>query len=260
MKTPRRKPGDQRPASGNLHSMGRVFSCLVTCCLLWGAAPSALSQSDDHGGHRVKLAFLYTIAKFIQRPPEAFHGPTSPLTLRVGGPDPLPNLCGLFLSWLVLEGANGEGNKTIPMAPFNTAFDDPWTNTIDAPGFLDLKYEHQSGGDCGYRTRFYYDHYNCNGSYPYVASSTGSASRVVNEDLAIGQQWGAEFDVSKKPGDHRTPIDGLEYRDDFQQVQRNYDLQPYFRYLNDHSSSSIGAAIVQDSIPLRSNLTDFRVT
>jgi iron complex outermembrane receptor protein len=161
---------------------------------------------------------------------------------------------------LTLEEAYGWRNRTIPTAPFNTIFNDPGTHTIDAPGFLDLKYEHKFGGDWGYRARFYYDHYNFSGSYPYDASSKGGPSRVVNEDLAIGQRWGAEFEVSKKPGDHQTPIAGLEYRDDFQQVQRNYDLQPYFRYLNDHRSSSIGAAFVQDSIPRRSNLTDFRVT
>ena len=149
---------------------------------------------------------------------------------------------------------------TIPTVSFDTIFNDPGTNTIDAPVFLDLKYEHKFGGNWGYRARFYYDHYNCNGSYPYVASWTGSPSRVVNEDLAIGQRRGAEFDVSKKPGDHQTPIAGLEYRDCFQHVQRNYHLQPYFLYSNDHRSSSIGAASVQDSIPLRSNLTDFRVT
>lgn len=68
--------------------MGRVFSCLITCCLLWGAPPSALSQSDDDAEYRVKLAFLYNFAQFIQWPPEAFHNPTSPLTFCVSGPDP----------------------------------------------------------------------------------------------------------------------------------------------------------------------------
>ena len=89
MKTPLRKPGDQRPARGNRQSMGRVFSCLIiTCCLLWGAPPRARSQSDDDNEYQVKLAFLYNFAQFVYWPPETFRGPDAPLTMCVAGHDP----------------------------------------------------------------------------------------------------------------------------------------------------------------------------
>jgi iron complex outermembrane receptor protein len=153
-----------------------------------------------------------------------------------------------------LQGAYGWREKNIPTASFGTIFNDPGERTIDAPGYLDLKYEHKFGGDWGYRARVYYDHYIYNGSYPYDASPSGGPSRVVNKDLGTGQRWGAEFDVSKKLWDNQTLISGLEYRDNFQQNQENYDFQPYFLYLNDRRSSNVWAAFAQDSIPIRRNL------
>jgi hypothetical protein len=47
-----------------------------------------LSQSDDDAEYRVKLAFLYNFAQFIQWPPEAFHDPAAPLMLCVAGSNP----------------------------------------------------------------------------------------------------------------------------------------------------------------------------
>jgi iron complex outermembrane receptor protein len=155
---------------------------------------------------------------------------------------------------LVLEGAYGWREKTIPTAPFGTIFNDPGTRTIDAPGYLDLKYDHKFGKDWGYRARLYYDHYTYNGSYIYDNSASGGPSRVVNKDLGFGQRWGAEFDVSKKLWGNQTLIAGLEYRDNLKQAQENYDVQPFFQYLNDRRSSTIWAFFAQDSIPIRRNL------
>jgi outer membrane receptor for ferrienterochelin and colicins len=155
---------------------------------------------------------------------------------------------------LALEGAYGWREKTIPTGSFGTIFNDPGTNTIDAPGYFDLKYDHKFGDDWGYRARLYYDHYTYHGSYIYDESASGGPPRVVNNDLGAGQRWGAEFDVSKKLWDNQTLIAGAEYRDNFQQDQENYDLQPFFQYLDDRRSSSVGAAFAQDSIAIRRNL------
>ena len=153
-----------------------------------------------------------------------------------------------------LQGIYGWRKKGIPTASFGTIFNDPGERTIDARGYLDLKYDHQFGSDWGYRARLYYDQYSYDGSYPYDVSQSGGPSRVVNRDLGAGQWWGAEFDVSKKLWDKQTLIVGTEYRDNFQQDQENYDLQPFFQYLNDRRTSNIWAVYAQDSIPLRSNL------
>jgi len=155
---------------------------------------------------------------------------------------------------LTLEGAYGWREKTIPTASFDTIFDDPGTRTIDAPGYLDLKYDHKFGSDWGYKARLYYDHYTYDGTYIDDNSASGGPSRVVNKDLGFGQRWGAEFDVSKKAWGNQTLIAGSEYRDNFKQDQENYDIQPYFQYLNDRRSSTIWTVFAQDSIPIRRNL------
>ena len=84
-----------------------------------------------------------------------------------------------------LQGAYGWRQKTIPTGSFGTIFNDPGTNTIDAPGYVDFKYDHKFGSDWGYRARLYYDHYTYNGTYIDDNSASGGPSRVVNKDLGF---------------------------------------------------------------------------
>jgi len=88
MRTLSGKPGDTRTVRGRLRTAGPAFTCLAICCLLGGASPSAWAQSDDDAEYRVKLAFLYNFAQFIQWPPEAFSDPAAPLTICVAGQNP----------------------------------------------------------------------------------------------------------------------------------------------------------------------------
>lgn len=67
--------------------MVRTVILLISCGTLLIAPPHVFAQSDD-AEYRVKLAFLYNFAQFVQWPPEAFHGTTAPLTICVAGQDP----------------------------------------------------------------------------------------------------------------------------------------------------------------------------
>ena len=64
-----------------------VMGILVCGTLLFHPAPTA-AQNDDNPEYRVKLAFLYNFAQFVQWPSEAFQNPTAPLNICVAGPDP----------------------------------------------------------------------------------------------------------------------------------------------------------------------------
>jgi len=81
----RARPGDR----GDLVFVWRRWAwlCLLICLPLTIPHP-AFSQNDDEGEYRVKLAFLYNFAQFIQWPAEAFRGPSAPLSLCVAGPNP----------------------------------------------------------------------------------------------------------------------------------------------------------------------------
>jgi len=60
---------------------------LVCSAVLFPPSP-ALAQNGDEAEYRVKLAFLYNFAQFIQWPPETFGNSSDPLNICVAGPDP----------------------------------------------------------------------------------------------------------------------------------------------------------------------------
>jgi outer membrane receptor for ferrienterochelin and colicins len=153
-----------------------------------------------------------------------------------------------------LEGVYGSRGKNVPTASFGTIFNDPAERTVDARGYLDLKYDHRFGSDWGYFGRVSYDHATYNGFYPVDYSQSGGPARVLNRDIANGQSWGAEFALSKKLFENQTLVLGSDYRDNFQQDQSNHDVQPFKQYMNVHRTSSIWGIYAQDEIRLRSNL------
>lgn len=67
---------------------------LVAAALLCAAASRAggiLAQGGPPASfeHDVKASFVYTVAKFVEWPPEAFDGPGAPLVFAVLGDDPI---------------------------------------------------------------------------------------------------------------------------------------------------------------------------
>lgn len=83
-----RGSGKSPAGSGCWRSMGRAAICLIICgAFLWRPS-QAPAQNADQAEYRVKLAFLYNFAQFIQWPPEVFHDPGAPLNICVAGPNP----------------------------------------------------------------------------------------------------------------------------------------------------------------------------
>jgi hypothetical protein len=69
----------------SLYFLARAFSLssIVFMALL---APKACAEGFDE--YRVKAAFLYNFAKFIEWPPQSFKGPDDPITICVVGQNP----------------------------------------------------------------------------------------------------------------------------------------------------------------------------
>ena len=153
-----------------------------------------------------------------------------------------------------LEGVYGSRGKNVPTASFGTIFNDPAERTVDGRSYLALKYDHRFGSDWGYVSRVSYDYVAYNGFYPVDYSQSGGAARVLNRDIANGQSWGAEFALSKKLFENQTLVVGADYRDNFQQDQSNYDLQPFRLYMDDRRTSTIWGVYAQDAIRLSSKL------
>jgi outer membrane receptor for ferrienterochelin and colicins len=159
-------------------------------------------------------------------------------------------------SWgnFTLQGVFGSRDKGIPTASFGSVFNVTGTRTIDARGYLDLGYERNLGRGWNFASRTYYDQYNNDGTYVYDYSAFGGASRVQNRNYAHGKWWGEEAIFSKQLFERQKLTAGAEFRDNFQQDQGNYDVQPFVQYFRDSRTSQVFSLYAQDEIHLRRNL------
>jgi outer membrane receptor for ferrienterochelin and colicins len=160
------------------------------------------------------------------------------------------------LSWghFTLHGVYGSRDKRIPTAPFGSVFDVTGTHTIDARGYLDLQYDRKLGRGWSLTNRLYYDQYNNDGTYVYDYSALGGPSRVMNKNFAHGKWWGDEVAFSKQVFTRQRLTFGSEFRDNLQQNQGNYDMQPFVQYFTSYRTSNIFSVYVQDEIHIRKNL------
>src|ERR1700721_2448662 len=103
-------------------------------------------------------------------------------------------------SWghFTLQGVFGSRDKGIPTASFGTVFDVTGTHTIDAHGYLDVRYDRTLCRGLSLANRTYYDQFNNDGTYIYDYSPSGGPSRVSNKNLAHGKWGGDERTLSKQ--------------------------------------------------------------
>jgi len=153
-----------------------------------------------------------------------------------------------------LQGVFGSREKGIPTASFGAVFNDNGTRTIDLRGYLDLQYSRKLGRGWSLTNRTSYDQFNDDGTYIYDYSAFGGPSRVLNKNFAHGKWWGDEVTFSKETFARQRLSVGFEYRDNFQQDQGNYDLEPFVQYLNDRRTSHVFSFYAQDEIRLRKDL------
>ena len=144
---------------------------------------------------------------------------------------------------LTLQALYGTRDKTIPTASFGTVFDDPRSRTIETLGFLDMQYTRKLRAQWELASRLSYDRYGYDGDYVYGSEEESAASRVINKDFARGNSWGAEIKASRRVARIQRVALGAEYRNNFRQDQYNYDLQPFFQYLDDRRNSQNWASV-----------------
>jgi len=88
MKLNRCNCDDAAKAGGRYLNWWKAALLWAVICVLAVAPRHGFSQTDGDGEYRVKLAFLYNFAQFVQWPDSAFQNANSPLTLCVAGQDP----------------------------------------------------------------------------------------------------------------------------------------------------------------------------
>src|ERR1700730_2221636 len=155
-----------------------------------------------------------------------------------------------------LHAAYSSREKRIPTASFGTVFDDRRTLTTDTRFYVDLQYRHSFESALELTARAFYDRYKYDAVYVEPPVDPGQ-SVILNQDFARGEWLGFELDVSKRLlKKHRVTI-GTEERFNLEEVQGNYNLQPYALFVFDSRSSSVPAVYAQDEFTVRKNVKLF---
>jgi iron complex outermembrane receptor protein len=136
--------------------------------------------------------------------------------------------------------------KQIPTGAYFVSFDDPRSQTTDARGFVDVKFDGRVRG-VSLLTRAYYDWYLYDGVY-------ASAVDPLYQDASRGQWWGVESVVTRRRGAHLL-TGGFEVRDNLQQDQSAYYANaPTVLVVDDQRSSRRWGAYVQDEFTISPHL------
>jgi outer membrane receptor for ferrienterochelin and colicins len=144
--------------------------------------------------------------------------------------------------------------KHIPTAPYGTVFGDSRTEATNSRDYAELGYQHTFKDKWLVDAHAYYDWFWYDGFYIYDYAGTGVQPFTINHDYASGDWWGLDLSVSRSLLEkHRVTL-GTEGIFNTKQVQGNYDVQPYFRYLFDQRSSNSSAVYLQDEFSIRKNL------
>ena len=130
-----------------------------------------------------------------------------------------------------LEAGFSKRTKGIPTASYGQVFNDPRSETIDEQAFLNLKYYDKLNSTLEMSASINYGQYKYFGDYAYDYPPL-----TLNKDYALGRVWGGEVRFLETALERHKLIYGAEYRDDYRQVQSNYDADPFFSYLNDRRS------------------------
>lgn len=152
-------------------------------------------------------------------------------------------------SGVTAEVIHHERTKGVPTASFGQVFDDPRSNTVDGRTALSLSY-YKAWSDYEASARVSYTDWEYTGDYIF-----DNPPLTDNKDKSRGRWWDGELKlVSSAWRDHRI-VAGVEYQQDLEKTQLNYDLVPHVTYLDDHRSGYRYGLYAQDEVALTSQLS-----
>lgn len=144
-----------------------------------------------------------------------------------------------------LSVAYSERTKGIPTASYGQVFNDSPSQTVDEQAFVNLKYYDKPSASLDVQASVYYGHYAYSGDYAYDYPPV-----TVNRDETRSDWWGGELRLLSTAFDRHKVIYGAEYRHDAHRDQSNFDVDPFFSYLDDHRSKRSYGVYVQDEFTL----------
>jgi iron complex outermembrane receptor protein len=140
----------------------------------------------------------------------------------------------------------GTRTKRIPTGAYETVFDDTRSETTDDRGFAALKYDGRVGG-VSLAAKAAYDWYRYDGAYSY------GLDLPLLKDLGYGSWWTFEGLVRRRYRTH-TLTGGLEFQDNRQQDQGQYDDEPRLWWMDDRRASRVWGLFAQDEFTVGSKV------
>ncbi len=144
----------------------------------------------------------------------------------------------------------GRRDKDSATAPFGSVFGDPRNSLADIRSYVELGYRRKfAGWDLWARGSF--DRYSYLDDYVYAYDDSGKLT--ANLDIEAAEGWGTEWNLSRSLKRQQVSLGG-EFRDNYRQDRRNFDLVPFLPYYNMRLDSKMGALYLQDEITLTRRL------
>jgi outer membrane cobalamin receptor len=134
--------------------------------------------------------------------------------------------------------------KALPTGSYGTIFNDPRTRTTDGLSLASLSYDRALLNGASVSTRLDVGRYTYDGEYAYYPNLPP------NKDLAEGEWVGLAVDAASKIGSRQFLTYGAEFRNNFEQLMKNFDPEPYKLYSDVQEKTTRQGVFVQDEIKL----------
>ena len=155
---------------------------------------------------------------------------------------------------LTVDAAYVGRDKDSPGPAYGTVFGKP-RRTYDGRGLLEGRYEHPLTESMQVKARLYYDWYEYWGKYPYDVAEPGQPQElIINRDESVTESVGSELQLNWQPCRQHAVTVGAEYRYDFRQMMKNFDVSPRTDYLDINPRTWYAALYAQDEYRPLTNL------
>ncbi|MDD5112554.1 MAG: TonB-dependent receptor [Methylobacter sp.] len=140
--------------------------------------------------------------------------------------------------------------KQVPTASYGQVFNDPDNHSVDRQYFGNINYQKALNDKSSLLLKGFYQGYDYQAKDIYNFNDT----RTVSIDKTVGRWFGGEAQITTNVFDRHRLIFGLEYQYDLRQYQVNYDVDPYYQYLNTNRNGHRVEVFAQDDIQILDDL------
>ncbi len=144
-----------------------------------------------------------------------------------------------------LDAAHSSRDKVVPTGAYGVVFGDPRNKSLDDRSWVLARQEVPLGRDWNLSGQLSWDRYAYHEEYVYDGTP-----QVVNRDETNGESWGFEVQGTGRLGPSHTLTSGIDFRDDYRQDQKNFDLSPSTSYVDSRQDGIVAAIYAEDEARL----------